>query len=54
MVSYRIEQPFTEALDTVRRDFNNSAEKLEVTLTQVSDNARNINAGVTEILVGFR
>ncbi len=48
-VSYRIEQPFTEALDTVRRDFNNSAEKLESTLTQVSDNARNINAGVNEI-----
>ncbi|MFC3073502.1 methyl-accepting chemotaxis protein [Shinella pollutisoli] len=48
-VSYRISQSFTEALDTVRRDFNNSAEKLETALTQVAENARGIEAGSNEI-----
>ncbi len=35
-VSYRITQPFTASLDTVRSDFNHSAEKLEAALTSVA------------------
>lgn len=48
-VSYRIEQPFIEALDAVRNDFNQSAEKLQDALRQVTDNARGIDAGAGEI-----
>ncbi len=48
-VSYRIQQPFVAGLDTVRQDFNNSAEKLQVALGQVSENARAIDAGANEI-----
>lgn len=48
-VSHRISQTFTETLDTVRKDFNNSAEKLESALTQVAENARGIEAGSNEI-----
>jgi methyl-accepting chemotaxis protein len=48
-VSYRISQPFTAALDAVRNDFNNSAEKLQSALNRVADNARGIEAGANEI-----
>jgi methyl-accepting chemotaxis protein len=48
-VSYRIEQPFTAALDGVRNDFNTSASKLQGALEQVADNARSIEAGSAEI-----
>lgn len=50
-VSYRIEQPFTAALDGVRGDFNASAAKLQSALEQVADNARSIQAGSAEIKV---
>ena len=48
-VSYRIEAPFTPSLDAVRQDFNSSAEKLQVALHRVSENALGIDAGVNEI-----
>ncbi len=48
-VSYRIDQPFTAALDGVRSDFNASASKLQVALEQVAENARSIDAGSAEI-----
>jgi methyl-accepting chemotaxis protein len=48
-VSYRIDQPFTAALDGVRGDFNASAEKLQEALEQVAENARSIEAGSAEI-----
>ena len=48
-VSYRIQQPFNAALDSVRGDFNGSAEMLHSALTKVSDNARGIDAGANEI-----
>jgi methyl-accepting chemotaxis protein len=48
-VSYRIEQPFTAALDGVRNDFNASASKLQGALEQVAENARSIEAGSAEI-----
>jgi methyl-accepting chemotaxis protein len=50
-VSYRISQPFVASLDTVRGDFNHSAEKLEAALTSVAQNARGIDAGANEIKV---
>ena len=48
-VSYRIEQPFTAALDGLRNDFNASASKLQAALEQVADNARSIEASSAEI-----
>jgi len=48
-VSYRIEKPFTAALDGVRGDFNASAAKLQGALEQVAENARSIEAGSAEI-----
>ena len=48
-VSYRIGQPFTAALDAVRNDFNNSAEKLQSALNRVAENARGIESGANEI-----
>jgi len=48
-LSYRIGAPFTDALDQVRHDFNNSAQKLETALTQVAKNAQSIEAGSDEI-----
>ncbi|MCJ8520332.1 methyl-accepting chemotaxis protein [Pseudorhizobium tarimense] len=48
-VSYRIEHPFTAALDGVRNDFNASASKLQSALEQVAENARSIQAGSAEI-----
>lgn len=48
-VAYRITVPFTPSLDTVRADFNQSAEKLQSALVHVSRNARGIDAGANEI-----
>jgi len=48
-VSYRIHQPFAASLDGVRSDFNNSADKLQVALSNVAQNARGIDAGANEI-----
>lgn len=48
-VSYRIHQPFAASLDDVRNDFNNSADKLQVALSNVAQNARGIDAGANEI-----
>jgi len=48
-VSYRISQPFVAHLDTVRENFNASAEKLQSALIRVAENARGIDAGANEI-----
>ena len=48
-VAFRITQPFTQNLDGVRGDFNQSAEKLQTALVQVSHNARGIDSGANEI-----
>ncbi|MFK0332855.1 methyl-accepting chemotaxis protein [Rhizobium sp. NPDC090275] len=48
-VSFRIETRFVDKLDTVRRDFNSSAEKLQTALQDVASNARGIEAGANEI-----
>ncbi len=48
-VSHRINEPFTETLDGVRKDFNASADKLQTALGRVSENARGIDAGANEI-----
>ncbi|MDR6102626.1 methyl-accepting chemotaxis protein [Agrobacterium larrymoorei] len=48
-VCYRISQPFVAHLDTVRENFNASAEKLQSALTRVAENARGIDAGANEI-----
>ncbi len=48
-VAYRIETPFAERLDMLRRDFNESVMKLNQTLTAVGENARAIDAGANEI-----
>lgn len=48
-VSYRIDQVFSDPLDSVRNDFNASAEKLEEALARVARNAQGIDAGVNEI-----
>ncbi|WP_092998440.1 methyl-accepting chemotaxis protein [Rhizobium sp. NFR07] len=48
-LAYRISQPFTETLDSVRHDFNSSATKLQDAMTRVAQNARGINAGANEI-----
>jgi methyl-accepting chemotaxis protein len=48
-VSYRIREPFVATLDGVRNDFNQSADKLQAALRSVSENARGIDAGSSEI-----
>ncbi|MCX8996996.1 methyl-accepting chemotaxis protein [Rhizobiaceae bacterium BDR2-2] len=48
-VSYRISEPFIASLDAVRDNFNSSAEKLQVALERVAQNARGIEAGANEI-----
>ena len=48
-MSYRIDQPFTEALDGVRSDFNAAVGKLQSALDHVAENARSIEAGASEI-----
>jgi methyl-accepting chemotaxis protein len=44
-----IERPFVENLDGLRRDFNNSLDKLNDAMQAVGTNARAINAGANEI-----
>ncbi|TWF52368.1 methyl-accepting chemotaxis protein [Neorhizobium alkalisoli] len=48
-VSYRIEKSFVKHLDTLRSNFNNSAENLNRTLNAVGQNARGIDSGANEI-----
>ena len=48
-VTFRIAQPFTGTLDSVRHYFNTSAEQLQGTMAQVAQNARGIDAGAAEI-----
>ncbi|MDS7595032.1 methyl-accepting chemotaxis protein [Agrobacterium tumefaciens] len=48
-VTYRIVQPFVSSLDSIRGDFNRAAEQLQLTLNQVAQNARGIDAGANEI-----
>ncbi|WP_259149754.1 HAMP domain-containing methyl-accepting chemotaxis protein [Rhizobium sp. BIGb0125] len=48
-VTYRINHSFVATLDGVRIDFNNSAEKLQLALGRVANNARGIDAGANEI-----
>ncbi|MCZ7486207.1 MULTISPECIES: methyl-accepting chemotaxis protein [Rhizobium/Agrobacterium group] len=48
-VAYRIDTPFVAHLDSVRDNFNASAEKLESTLSRLAQNARGIDAGANEI-----
>ncbi len=48
-ISYRITQSFVDSLDSVRNNFNQSAEKLQVALLNVAQNARGIDAGANEI-----
>ncbi|MET0747942.1 MAG: methyl-accepting chemotaxis protein [Rhizobium sp.] len=48
-VAARLDQPFAPQFDNVRADFNNAAEKLDLALQSVGDNASAINAGADEI-----
>jgi methyl-accepting chemotaxis protein len=48
-VAGRLEQPFAPQFDNVRADFNNAAEKLDLALQSVGENASAINAGASEI-----
>lgn len=48
-ITFRINEPFVEALDTVRVNFNQSAEKLQDALLNVAKNAGGIDAGANEI-----
>ncbi|MGA1800884.1 methyl-accepting chemotaxis protein [Rhizobium sp. HT1-10] len=48
-VAARLEQSFAPQFDSVRVDFNNAAEKLDITLQSVGENAAAINAGADEI-----
>ncbi|MDM9624907.1 methyl-accepting chemotaxis protein [Rhizobium sp. S152] len=48
-VSYRIQQPFVDHLDSLRGSFNSSLDKLQGALSEVGKNASVINSGATEI-----
>jgi methyl-accepting chemotaxis protein len=48
-LAFRIETPFVDHLDGLRRDFNNSVETLNETLSAVGSNAQGISAGTNEI-----
>lgn len=48
-VAHRIDTPFVAHLDSVRDNFNASAEKLEGALSRLAQNARGIDAGANEI-----
>lgn len=45
----RIAHPFNGQLDTLRQNFNHSAEKLDLAMQSVGTNARAIDAGANEI-----
>ncbi len=48
-MTVRLEKPFSEALDEIRKDFNVSVEKLQAALLSFSQNAATIQAGSEEI-----
>ena len=48
-MTVRLEKPFNETLDEIRRDFNASVEKLQAALVSFSQNASTIQAGSEEI-----
>ncbi|MGV1752263.1 methyl-accepting chemotaxis protein McpU [Agrobacterium sp. CG674] len=48
-MGYRITTPFVARIDRLREDFNASISKLNGALVNVGHNARNIDAGATEI-----
>ena len=48
-LGFRLNQPFTETLDSVRHDFNGSATKLQDAMTRVAHNAQGIDSGANEI-----
>lgn len=47
--THRINQPFVPTLDSIRSDFNRTAEQLQSTLNQIAENARGIDSGANEI-----
>ncbi len=49
-LAYRIETPFQGQMDNLRRNFNNSVDKLNQAMNSVGTNASAINAGATELL----
>ena len=51
-MTVRLEQPFTQALDPIRANFNMSVEKLEAAMVSFSANATVIQAGAEEIRSG--
>ncbi|MCY1322605.1 Methyl-accepting chemotaxis protein (MCP) signaling domain protein [compost metagenome] len=48
-LTYRIDTPLAERLDTLRTNFNSSVTNLKDALRSVGKNARSINAGASEI-----
>lgn len=50
-LGFRLTEPFDAALDTVRTDFNHSAEKLQATLMAIGGNAFSIDGKAKEISV---
>jgi methyl-accepting chemotaxis protein len=48
-LTFRINEPFPEAYEALRRDFNLAMEKLEATLRAVADTAGAIGSGTTQI-----
>ncbi len=49
-LAFRIETPFVEHLDGLRRNFNDSIQKLNAAMATVGGNAQAINAGANELL----
>ena len=49
-LAFRIENPFVQHLDGLRRNFNESIEKLNAAMGTVGGNAQAINAGANELL----
>ncbi|MGO6819230.1 methyl-accepting chemotaxis protein [Rhizobium brockwellii] len=45
----RLERPFTDSLDEIRKNFNQSVEKLQAAMVSFSENAAAIQAGSDEI-----
>ncbi|MFA1624710.1 methyl-accepting chemotaxis protein [Rhizobium mongolense] len=48
-LAFRLVRPFGPALDTLRINFNNSADKLQSSLKAIGGNASSIDAGAAEI-----
>ena len=51
-VSFRIDEPFVESLESLRRNFNASLEKLSDTLASVKENADSIRNSSNEMRAG--